>query len=256
MSWPAPNPADRFPDDATIAEPSPSAGVAVVELVGVARTYASDPPVEALKPCDLRIGAGEYVAIMGPSGSGKSTLLNVLGLLDAPTAGEYFLDGVATAGLSEAQRCGIRAFKIGFVFQSFHLIPYRSAVENVELGVIYQHTRSRDRRERAVATLEQVGLGPRMWANPTQMSGGERQRVAIARALVREPSLILCDEPTGNLDTATSEQILGLLEGLNDAGMTVITITHDPTVGDRAGRVVTIRDGTLSLGRPRVAVPV
>ena len=218
----------------------------VVQLVGVARTYPSEPPVEALKPCDLTIDVGEYVAIMGPSGSGKSTLLNLLGLLDAPTEGEYFLDGVPTADLSEAARCGLRAFKIGFVFQSFHLIPYRTAVENVELGVIYQRTRKRERRERAIATLEQVGLTRRMWATPTQLSGGERQRVAIARALVRAPSLILCDEPTCNLDSATSQQILALLTELNQQGMTVITITHDREVGDQAGRIVAIRDGELS----------
>jgi putative ABC transport system ATP-binding protein len=226
--------------------PSSSAAEPVVRLARVAKTYPSVPPVPALLPCDLDVHAGEHLSIMGPSGSGKSTLLNVLGLLDTPSEGEYMLDGIATASLSEAERCGIRARRIGFVFQSFHLVPYRSAVENVELGLLYQGMRAGARRELAIATLELVGLSRRMWAPPTQMSGGERQRVAIARALVRAPSLVLCDEPTGNLDTATGEDIVALLTRLSaDEGLSVVLITHDPSIADAAGRVVRMRDGRV-----------
>ena len=221
-------------------------GPAVVELIGLAKTYPGANPVEALKPCDARIDRGEYVAIMGPSGSGKSTLLNVLGLLDAPTAGEYWLDGIPTAALSEKQRSGVRANRIGFVFQAFHLIGHTTALENVEVGLIYQRVTRRRRREAALAVLEQVGLQHRLHSYPGQLSGGERQRVAIARALVRRPALLLCDEPTGNLDTATAGHVLDLLGELHASGLTILVITHDPTVGDRAQRTITIRDGFLT----------
>lgn len=221
----------------------------VVEMTGVSKTYAGAQPVTALADCDLKIPAGEYLAIMGPSGSGKSTLLNVLGLLDEPSAGEYVLDGNATSTLSEVDRCGMRAFCIGFVFQSFHLVGYRSAVENVETGLLYQKSRRSDRRRHAIAVLERVGLGARMWATPGQMSGGERQRVAIARALVRRPALMLCDEPTGNLDSASGEQILEVLDELHHDGLTIVVITHDPTVGRRAERIVELRDGLVSSGQ-------
>lgn len=224
------------------------ATLSVVDMIGVSKTYSSTRPVAALEGCDLRINGGEYVAVMGPSGSGKSTLLNLLGLLDEPTAGEYRLDGEATAGLSETERCWLRAWRIGFVFQSFHLVAYRSAVENVETGLLYQKVGRRERRRRSIEVLERVGLTSRMWATPGELSGGERQRVAIARALVRRPALVLCDEPTGNLDTATGEQVLGLIDELSADGLTVIVITHDPSVARRAGRTVEIRDGQVHGG--------
>lgn len=217
----------------------------VVQLSGVSRTYDGSPPIEALRPCDLQVASGEYLGVVGPSGSGKSTLLNVLGLLDAPTAGEYHLDGLPTGGLSEGERCGLRAFRIGFVFQSFHLVGYRTAVENVETGLLYQGVRPKERRRGAVEVLERVGLDTRMWALPGELSGGERQRVAIARAVVRRPALVLCDEPTGNLDSATGAQVLDLLDELNQDGLTVVVITHDPDVAARASRLVEIRDGML-----------
>ena len=186
----------------------------VVEMRGISKTYRANPPVLALRECDLRIGRGDYVAIMGPSGSGKSTLLNVLGLLDEPSTGEYRLDGEQTSGLSERARSGLRAYLIGFVFQAFHLVGYRTAVENVEAGLLYQKVGRKERQRRAIEVLGQVGLTERMWATPSQMSGGERQRVALARALVRRPALVLCDEPTGNLDTATGAQVLELIDEL------------------------------------------
>ena len=239
----------------TTADVSPGAGdvvvaarTPVVEMSGVTKTYKAIPPVNALRECELRIDRGEYVAIMGPSGSGKSTLLNVLGLLDEPSTGEYRLDGQATSGLSERDRSGLRAYLIGFVFQAFHLVGYRSAVENVETGLLYQKVKRKVRQQRAIEVLEQVGLADRMWATPTQMSGGERQRVALARALVRRPALVLCDEPTGNLDTATGTQLLKLIDELHREGLTVVVITHDREVGQRAERIVEIRDGIVHNG--------
>lgn len=232
----------------TLAERSGDA-VAVVEMSGVTKTYRAEPPVQALKECELRIDRGEYVAIMGPSGSGKSTLLNLLGLLDEPTTGEYLLDGQPTAGLSERDRSGLRAYRIGFVFQAFHLVGYRTAVENVETGLLYQSVKRKERERRAIEVLEQVGLAARLWATPQQMSGGERQRVALARALVRRPALVLCDEPTGNLDTTTGEQVLRLIDELHAEGLTVVVITHDHEVGERAERIIEIRDGVVHNGR-------
>ena len=218
----------------------------VVELRGAGRTYGGASPVVALHDCDVVIRRGEFVAIMGPSGSGKSTMLNILGLLDAPTEGEYLLDGAPTAGLSEGARADVRAFQLGFVFQAFHLIGYRSAVENVEVGLLYQRVTASVRRQRAIDVLQRVGMGHRLWATPPQLSGGERQRVAIARALVRRPALLLCDEPTGNLDSDTSAQVLALLAELHDEGLTVVMITHDPDVAAHADRLLLIRDGLLS----------
>jgi len=226
----------------------PSESVPVVEMRAVTRSYPGTPPVPALRECDVRIDRGEHVAIVGPSGSGKTTLLNLLGLLDEPTSGEYLLDGQPTARLPERRRCDIRASVIGFVFQSFHLVAYRSAVENVETGLLYQRVGRRERRRRAVEVLERVGLGGRMWATPTELSGGERQRVAIARALVRRPSLVLCDEPTGNLDSASGQQVLALLDELNADGLTIVVITHDDVVAARARRTLEIRDGIVRHG--------
>lgn len=222
----------------------------VILMRGLGLTYPGPPPVTALRPCDLRIDRGEFVTIVGPSGSGKSSLLNIAGLLDTPTRGTYFLDGIDTAAADEAQRAVLRSERIGFVFQSFHLLPHRSAQDNVELAMLYQSTPRRARSRRAAAVLTRVGLGHRAHALPTQLSGGERQRVAIARALVAEPSLLLCDEPTGNLDTETASAILDLLDRLHEDGMTIAVITHDAQVAARGQRTITIRDGVLTDARP------
>jgi putative ABC transport system ATP-binding protein len=222
----------------------------VVELDGVALTYPGPPPVPALRATDLTVHSGHYVAVVGPSGSGKSTLLNVLGLLDRPTAGRYTLGGHDTGVLSEVERSALRGRRIGFVFQAFHLLPYRSALENVALAQLYAGTPRREREQAAREALARVGLAHRLHAAPTTLSGGERQRVAIARALAANPSLLLCDEPTGNLDSTTSEAVLDLIGTLNADGMTVIVITHDPTAAARAGRMLRMRDGVLAETTP------
>lgn len=217
----------------------------MIELVGIGRTYGGATPVEALHSIDLVVEAGEYVAIVGASGSGKSTLLHVLGLLEEPTAGEYRLGGAETAGLGEGDRAGFRAHQIGFVFQAFHLVKHLTVRENVELGLTYQGVGRAERRRRATMTLHQVGLGHRLDAFPSELSGGERQRVAVARAVVRRPALLLCDEPTGNLDSVTTAAVLELFDGLHASGLTVVVITHDPVVAQRAGRTVALADGTV-----------
>lgn len=217
----------------------------VIRLRGISRTFPGPPPVTALHPSDLEIERGEYAAVIGPSGSGKSTFLNLLGLLDRPTTGTYELDGIDTGALSDAYRTSLRGGRIGFVFQSFHLLPYRTAEENVMLGQVYNRTPRAGRRAAARAGLEQVGLGHRIDALPSRMSGGERQRVAIARALVNQPSLLLCDEPTGNLDSVTAAKVMELFEELHADGLTLLVITHDRDVAARARRTVTIRDGQL-----------
>lgn len=223
----------------------------VVELRGAGLTYPGTPPVEALKSCDLVVGRGEFLTVVGPSGAGKSTFLNIVGLLDVPTSGSYLLDGVDTGALRDADRTALRAQRIGFVFQAFHLLPHRTAWENVALALVYRGSGRAERRARAREALDRVGLGHRADALPTTLSGGERQRVAIARALVGAPSLLLCDEPTGNLDSATAESILELVDELHRDGMTVVVITHDPAVAARGDRTVAIRDGALSeLVRP------
>jgi putative ABC transport system ATP-binding protein len=222
----------------------------VVRLEQVTKTFPGPTPVHALRSCDLAIAAGEYVAIEGPSGSGKSTLLNLLGLLDTPTTGVYTLDGYPTHRLSDADLTALRAHRIGFVFQAFHLVPYRTVVENVELGALYRHTRRRQRRKAAIRILRQVGLGHRLWAYPPTLSGGERQRVAIARALLNEPALLLCDEPTGNLDTTTTAAILELLDRLHQQGLTIILITHNPEIAARTQRRLAITDGQLTEHTP------
>jgi putative ABC transport system ATP-binding protein len=220
----------------------------VVRLEGVERTFASTPPVEALKPTDLIIDRGEYVAIVGPSGSGKSTLLHLLGLLDKPTSGTYWLDGINTSTLTEGERAGLRGSRIGFVFQSFHLLGHRTTVENVAMAELYS-TRSRhDRTERAVNALKRVGLGHRLETFPTTLSGGEGQRVAVARALVGSPSLLLADEPTGNLDSATTEAVMSMFADLHQTGITLAVITHDLEVAAGAERQIQIRDGIVTTG--------
>ena len=218
----------------------------VVVLDGVWRVFDSEPPVEALRDVHLTVEPGEHVAIVGPSGSGKSTLLNVLGLLDRPSEGRYLLDGIDTAVLSDNGRAAERGRRIGFVFQSFHLLAYRTVEENVMLSELYLGTPRKDRRRRAVEALERVGLGHRLGFDPVKLSGGERQRVAIARALLGEPSLLLCDEPTGNLDSKNTESVLELFDELRAQGLTILVITHDVDVARRAQRRVRMVDGELS----------
>ncbi|WP_084714614.1 ABC transporter ATP-binding protein [Streptacidiphilus rugosus] len=221
---------------------------AVLELRGVSRTYPGQQPVHALHPLDLTVHRGDFLAVLGPSGSGKSTLLNLLGLLDRPTSGILKLAGHDVARLSERDRAALRGRRIGFVFQAFHLLPYRSAAENVALAQVYLHTRPAERRQRASDALCRVGLGHRLTAMPTTLSGGERQRVAIARALINTPDLVLCDEPTGNLDSRTAESVMDLLDELNRSGVTLVVITHDPQVASRAHRSIRLRDGRLTPG--------
>jgi putative ABC transport system ATP-binding protein len=217
----------------------------VIRLRGIALTYPGPPPVRALQPCDFQVAAGEHVVVVGPSGSGKSTLLNVAGLLDRPTQGVYELDGIDTGSLADRDRTALRGQRIGFVFQSFHLLPYRSAEDNVQLALLYNHCPRADRHRLAREALERVGLAHRVHALPGTMSGGEQQRVAIARALVTRPSLLLCDEPSGNLDSATTASVLALIDELHADGLTVVVITHDPRVAARAQRTVAIKDGVL-----------
>jgi putative ABC transport system ATP-binding protein len=218
----------------------------VIQLSGAGYTYPGPPPVQALKPTDLVIRPGDHVAIMGPSGSGKSTLLNLLGLLDRPTEGRLEIDGIELGRASERDRAAVRARHIGFVFQSFHLLPHRSAVENVMLAQVYADRPRRRRYAEAMSALREVGLAFRAHALPTELSGGERQRVAIARALVNRPSLLLCDEPTGNLDTASTQELIDLLGLLHQQGATLVVITHNPVVAASAERLIRIQDGRLS----------
>lgn len=219
---------------------------AIVELRGVAKTYQGTPVVHALKPVDLTIEAGDWLAVIGPSGSGKSTLLNLLGLLDRPSQGRYVFAGQDVSTLGERERTALRGRRIGFVFQQFHLLSHRTAVENVGLALLYSNPSTRQRTAAAVEALERVGLGHRLHALPSTLSGGERQRVAIARALVGAPDLVLCDEPTGNLDSSNAEAVLDLLQGLNRDGVTLIVITHDPRVAARARKRLQILDGSVN----------
>jgi len=218
----------------------------VVELRGLGRRFPGVQPVDAVRDVDLVIAPGDYVAIVGPSGSGKSTLLHVLGLLDRPTSGEYLLDGIDTAGTNDRERTRLRAERIGFVFQAFHLLAHATAVENVMLGLLYSGVRRAERRASAMAVLERVGLTHRAEFAPNLLSGGERQRVAIARALVNRPSLVLADEPTGNLDSVNARVVLDAFDELNAEGITVATITHDRDVAARARRTMRIVDGVLT----------
>ena len=217
----------------------------VINLDGVGRVFPADPPVHALADVRLTVQRGEYVSIVGASGSGKSTLLNTLGLLDRPTSGSYRLDGVETAALSDRQRTSLRGSRIGFVFQSFHLLSHRSAVDNVAMAELYGQADRKHRQERASRALDQVGLAHRKGFHPDKLSGGERQRVAIARALLGRPALLLCDEPTGNLDRANTAGVLDLFDELSARGVTLVVITHDEQVSQRARRRVRIEDGRL-----------
>jgi macrolide transport system ATP-binding/permease protein len=218
----------------------------VFELHKVGRQFGSDPVVHALVDVDLRLKRGEWLAITGPSGAGKSTLLHILGCLDRPSSGSYFFEGIDTATLSDKERAGLRSRQVGFVFQSFHLLLHRSVLENVMLAEVYRKQSQRGRRERARAAIERVGLSHRADFLPTKLSGGEKQRVAIARALVGSPSLLLCDEPTGNLDSKATADLLDLFETLNQQGLTIVIVTHDENVANRASRRVHIIDGKLT----------
>jgi putative ABC transport system ATP-binding protein len=218
----------------------------MMELSQVSRDYAvGGETVHALDHVDLTIRGGEYLSIMGPSGSGKSTLLNVLGLLDRPTAGTYRLQGEDVSNLDDNALAAHRQQQIGFIFQFFHLIPRLTALENVELPLVLLGEAPRARRERATAILESVGLKARLDHRPAELSGGERQRVAIGRAIVMQPSFLLADEPTGNLDTKSGGEILEILEQLNRNGIAVLIVTHDPSIGGRARRHLTLRDGQI-----------
>ena len=218
----------------------------MMELSGICREYVvGEEVVHALDHVDLKIEPGEYVSIMGPSGSGKSTLLNVLGLLDRPSSGIYRLQGEDVSNLDDNELASHRQQHIGFIFQFFHLIPRLTALENVELPLVLTGAAPRARRERAAAILESVGLKARLSHRPDQLSGGERQRVAIGRAIVMQPSFLLADEPTGNLDTRSGNEIMQILEQLNRDGIAVLIVTHDPAIGDRARRHLKLRDGKI-----------
>jgi putative ABC transport system ATP-binding protein len=226
----------------------------IIELRKLTRTFhVGDIEVKALRPIDLKVESGEFVAIMGASGSGKSTLMSLLGCLDTPTTGEYFLDGERVDGLSKNQRAAIRNRKIGFVFQGFNLLSRTSALENVELPLIYYRGPDRiDVKRMAIDALAQVGLADRMDHTSSQLSGGQQQRVAIARALINRPAIVLADEPTGNLDTRTSVDIMSLFQDLNDNGVTVILVTHEQDIASYTKRIVTLRDGVIVQDRPVV----
>ncbi len=231
-----------------------TAAMPLIRLEGIRKVYgAGELAVEALRGVDLEIRRGEYLAVMGPSGSGKSTLMHILGLLDTPTAGSYRLDGDEVSALSKRRLAALRSREIGFIFQSFNLLPKASVQRNVELPLLYAGVAGSERRRRAGAALEQVGLGGRGRHRPNQLSGGQRQRAAIARALVTEPAVIMADEPTGNLDRTTGEEILRVFDELHRAGQTMIVVTHDPGVAARAERIIEIVDGEIRSTGARAA---
>jgi putative ABC transport system ATP-binding protein len=226
----------------------------IVRGVDLTRSYAMGTErVHALRGVTLEMARNEYVAIMGPSGSGKSTMMNLLGCLDTPTSGEYWLNGVEVSRLSDNELARVRNREIGFVFQTFNLLPRASALHNVELPLVYAGIGARDRRGRAEEALTRVGLSHRMHHKPNELSGGQRQRVAIARALVNRPSILLADEPTGNLDSATSEEIIRVFGDLHAAGQTVVMVTHEPDIAACAQRVVVLRDGRVERDESRAA---
>ena len=231
-----------------MSEPALTEAAPVIRLRNLDKTYQSgEVDVKAVRGVTLDIFRGDFVAIMGASGSGKSTLMNTLGCLDQPTRGEYFLDGVAVAGLGRKQLAKLRNRKLGFVFQSFNLLARTSALENVELPMLYTLpiVARRERRQRAIAALQRVGLGDRLNHHPSQLSGGQQQRIAIARSLVNRPELVLADEPTGNLDTRTSIELMGLFQELNDTGITIVMVTHELDIAGFCKRIVVMRDGAV-----------
>ncbi|RKQ85344.1 putative ABC transport system ATP-binding protein [Mycolicibacterium mucogenicum 261Sha1.1M5] len=257
----APGAAESTPASATAADEAASASIPVerpdigdpafsgpiAKLTGVTRFFPGPPPVNALRGVDLIVDRGDYLAIIGPSGSGKSTMLNTLGLLDRPSTGTFLFEGIDVAGLSEDERAGLRARAIGFVFQSFHLMPTRTVLENVMLAGTYAGLTREEREPLARSALDRVRLSHRIDSTPNTLSGGERQRVAIARAVCTSPRLLLADEPTGNLDRANSRAIMELFDELSADGLTIVMITHDEAVAQAAGRRVRINDGELTV---------
>jgi putative ABC transport system ATP-binding protein len=218
---------------------------ALVELRGVGRSFSSDPPVIALREVDLTLRPGMSLAIVGPSGSGKSTLMNILGCLDHPTSGTYLFDGIDVGALDDGERAQLRANRIGFVFQTFNLLAHRSVVENVMLAEVYRGSSREGRTERAMEALDRVGMTHRARFLPTRLSGGEQQRVAIARALMGDHTLLLCDEPTGNLDSVNTDSVLALFDELGAAGLTIVIVTHEELVAQHANRLVRVLDGRV-----------
>ena len=229
----------------------------MIELRGIVKKYVlGEETVLALAGVDLFIGRNEYVALIGPSGSGKSTLMNIIGCLDSPSAGQYILNGRDTSSLRDDELAVVRNRELGFIFQSFHLLPRQTALQNVMQPLVYRRMPPAERRERAAHALEKVGLGDRLDHRPNQLSGGQRQRVAVARALVGEPSLLLADEPTGNLDSRTSLEIMALFDALHSQGQTVVVVTHEPDIAAHCQRTIRVRDGLVvedSLNPPRAA---
>ena len=226
----------------------------MIELKGIVKRYVlGEETVLALAGVDLFIGRNEYVALIGPSGSGKSTLMNILGCLDSPTEGQYILNGRDTSALRDDELAAVRNREIGFVFQSFHLLPRQTALQNVMQPLMYRRMTAAERRERAERALAGVGLGDRLDHRPNQLSGGQRQRVAVARALVGEPSILLADEPTGNLDSRTSAEIMALFDALHGAGQTVVVVTHEPDIAAHTRRTIRVLDGRIVEDRPNTA---
>jgi putative ABC transport system ATP-binding protein len=234
-------------DNRELAHTPPRSARAVIALQNVTKTYRmGEIEVNALRGVSLTVHPGEFVAIMGASGSGKSTMMNIIGCLDVPSRGRYWLDGVDVRKLDEPTLARVRNRKIGFIFQSFNLIPRTSALANVELPLTYAGIKSKQRRARALAALDEVGLGDRLHHLPSELSGGQQQRVAVARAIASNPALILADEPTGNLDTAATSEVMSIFARLNAEGRTVVLITHEPDVAAGARRVVRLRDGLIT----------
>ena len=232
---------------AILSPVGPDTAASLIEMTGLSKTYATgEIRVDALTDVDLRVERGDYVAIMGPSGSGKSTLMHIIGCLDVPTSGRYLLNGTDVSAMSEKQLAHVRNAEIGFVFQQFNLLASESALRNVELPLMYAGVRPTERRQRALDALERVGLADRVRHRPGELSGGQQQRVSVARALVTNPALLLADEPTGNLDSVATADVLGLLDELHDAGRTIVLITHEHDVAARAARLCRIADGRLT----------